>query len=113
VNTNGLEQRRSALKTANERRTAKAEIKRQLAVPGSLIESQWALANLLDEHGADPAVANARLSELLLACRGVHLSRMRAHLRAIHANEFVRVAELSDRQLDTLLERLRNNATLR
>lgn len=95
-----VEQRMAALKIANEVRSRKAALKRDLRENRSLVLKAI----------CDPPVwlRNAKVEEILLATRGFGRVKVREMLRAAEIAPSKTVGGITDRQRVLLLRRLRD-----
>lgn len=95
-----VEQRMAALKVANEVRSRKAELKRELR------ENRMLILKAI----CDPPVwlRNAKVEEILLATRGFGRVKVREMLRAAEIAPSKTVGGITDRQRVLLLRRLRD-----
>lgn len=100
-----LPQHLQALERANELNDRRQRLKDRLAATGSVESSYKMIAEAIEDRYA--FLDGMRLIDLLRAGHRIDFVKARRHLRAIRADDEKRTGDLTDRQRDLLIERLR------
>jgi hypothetical protein len=103
-----LEQRRAALKWANDVRSARAELKVRINRDRTLRTLELALRNRTEDLGLEPrTLETMKVVDALIAARGIGKAKINRALNAIGMSPSKTIAGMTDRQRDELLGLLR------
>ncbi len=99
-------QHMTALATANARRLARAELRRQVSTPATFSASSGELAEIL-AAGVPECMASMRLEDALRWVRRIPYYRINEILDAVGCTEWKKVGDLTLRQRSVLVNELR------